>query len=293
MADTTTTSIARPAPYLEAAGQNLLDITTGLAGKPIDTSKFAPQIAGQNILSQAAQQQAASQAGLGSLQFDPTTGATTGIGQGTGIAGYQPYLNQAQQYSGPQAYQQFMSPYQNDLISTTLAQYDLQAQKGIAPLQAQSVQQGAFGGARQGIQQAEYQNQSDMNRALLQSQMLQQGYGQAQNQANIAFGQQQGLASLQPSLAQSQIQQLGAAGTSNLAYQQSILDAQRQAAQTAVYEPYQRAQFLQSSIGGLLSGYPQPGFGQATQQTPSVSPLSQALSSAATVYGLGSLFGGK
>jgi hypothetical protein len=132
-----------------------------------------------------------------------------------------------------------------------------------------------------------------MNRALLQSQMLQQGYGQAQNQANIAFGQQQGLASLQPSLAQSQIQQLGAAGTSNLAYQQSILDAQRQAAQTAVYEPYQRAQFLQSSIGGLLSGYPQPGFGQTTQQTPSVSPLSQALSSAATVYGLGSLFGGK
>lgn len=129
MADTTTTSIARPAPYLEAAGQNLLDITTGLAGKPINTSQFAPQIAGQNILSQAAQQQAASQAGLGSLQFDPTTGATTGIGQGTGIAGYQPYLNQAQQYSGPQAYQQFMSPYQNDLISTTLAQYDLQAQK--------------------------------------------------------------------------------------------------------------------------------------------------------------------
>ena len=51
MADTTTTSIARPAPYLEAAGQNLLDITTGLAGQPIDTSKFAPQIAGQNIFS--------------------------------------------------------------------------------------------------------------------------------------------------------------------------------------------------------------------------------------------------
>jgi hypothetical protein len=293
MADTTTTSIARPAPYLEAAGQNLLDITTGLAGKPIDTSLFAPQIAGQNVLSQAAQQQAASQAGLGSLQFNPTTGAIQGIGQGTGIAGYQPYLNQAQQYSGPQAYQQFMSPYQNDVINTTLAQYDVQAQKALQPLQASAVGAGAFGGARQGIQQAEYQSSSDMNRAQLQAQLLSQGYGQAQQQANTAFGQQQGLASLQPSLAQSQIQQLGAAGTSNLAYQQSVLDAQRQAAQTAVYEPYQRAQFLQSSIGGLLSGYPQPAFGQTTQQTPSVSPLSQALSSAATVYGLGSLFGGK
>ena len=201
MADTTTTSIARPAPYLEAAGQNLLDITTGLAGKPIDTSLFAPQIAGQNVLTQAAQQQAASQAGLGALSFDPTTGAIQGIGQGTGIAGYQPYLQQAQQYSGPQAYQQFMSPYQNDVINTTLANYDVQAQKGIAPLQAQAVQQGAFGGARQGIQQAEYQSQSDLNRALLQAQLLQQGFGQAQQAAGQAFSQQQGLASLQPSLA--------------------------------------------------------------------------------------------
>jgi hypothetical protein len=292
MADTTTTSIARPAPYLEAAGQNLLDITTGLAGKPIDTSQFAPQIAGQNILSQAAQQQAASQAGLGSLQFDPTTGATTGIGQGTGIAGYQPYLNQAQQYSGPQAYQQFMSPYQNDLISTTLAQYDLQAQKGIAPLQAQSVQQGAFGGARQGIQQAEYQSSSDLNRALLQAQLRNQGFGQAQGQANIAFGQQQGLASLQPSLAQSSIQQLGGIGTTNLAYQQAILDAQRQAAQTAAYEPYQRAQFLQNSIGALTSGYPQTS-SVTSPQPATTSPLATALSGAATIYGLGSLFGGR
>ena len=291
MADTTTTTIARPAPYLEAAGQNLLDITTGLAGKPIDTSLFAPQIAGQNVLTQAAQQQAATQAGLGALSFDPTTGAIQGIGQGTGIAGYQPYLQQAQAYSGPQAYQQFMSPYQQDVINTTLANYDIQAQKGIAPLQAQAVQQGAFGGARQGIQQAEYQTQSDLNRALLQTQLLNQGFGQAQQAANTAFSQQQGLASLQPSLAQSQIQQLGAAGTGNLAYQQSVLDAQRQAAQMAAFEPYQRAQFLQSSIGGLLSGYPQPAFGQTTQQAPSVSPLSQALSSAATVYGLGSLFG--
>jgi len=293
MAENINTTIARPAPYLEAAGQNLLDITTGLSGQPINTAAFAPQIAGQNVLTQAAQQQAASQAGLGALSFDPTTGSISGIGQGTGIAGYQPYLNQAQAYSGPGAYQQFMSPYQNDVINATLANYDVQAQKGLNPLAANAINAGAFGGARQGIEQASYQSQSDLNRALLQAQLLNQGYGQAQQAANTAFTQQQGLASLQPSLAQSQIQQLGAAGTSNLAYQQSILDAQRQAAQTAAYEPYQRAQFLQSSISGLLSGYPQPGFAQTTSQTPSISPLSQALSSAATVYGLGSLFGGK
>jgi len=292
MADTTTTSIARPAPYLEAAGQNLLDITTGLAGQPIDTSKFAPQIAGQNIFSQQAQQQAASQAGLGSLTFDPTTGAATGVGQGTGIAGYQPFLNQAQAYSGPQAYQQFMSPYQNDVINTTLQQFDIQAQKGLQPLQANAVAAGAFGGARQGIEQASYQSQSDLNRALLQAQLQNQGFGQAQQQANTAFTQQQGLASLQPSLAQSSIQQLGGIGTTNLSYQQAILDAQRQAAQTAAYEPYQRAQFLQNSIGALTSGYPQTS--SVTGPQPAVaSPLASALSGAATIYGLGNLFGGK
>jgi hypothetical protein len=99
------TTISRPAPYLEAAGQTILDLTTKLTGQPIDTTKFAPTIAGQNVLTQAAQQQAATQAGLGTLTFDPTTGAVTGAGAGTGVAGYQPYLQQAAAYSGPQAYQ--------------------------------------------------------------------------------------------------------------------------------------------------------------------------------------------
>jgi hypothetical protein len=291
MADNTTTTIARPAPYLEAAGQNLLDITTGLAGKPIDTSAFDQKIAPQNIFSQQAQQMAANQAGLGSITFDPTTGAATGIGQGTGIAGYQPYLDRANSYSGPNAYQQFMSPYQQDVINSALQNYDFQAQKNALGNSAQAIAAGAFGGGREGVERANYNAQSDMNRAGLNANLLQQGFTQANQLANQAFGQQQGLASLQPSLANSVIQQLGGIGTTNLAYQQAVLDAQRQNAQTAAYEPYQRAQFLQSSIGGLLSGYPQPGFAQTTTQQPTTSPLSTALSGAATIYGLGSLFG--
>jgi len=92
-------------------------------------------------------------------------------------------------------------------------------------------------------------------------------------------------------LAGQQIQQLGAAGTQNLAYQQAVLDAQRQAAQFAYQEPYTRLQTLGSGIGGLLSGYPQPGFQQTSTPQQQVSPLSQALSAAAGAYGLGSLFG--
>jgi Arc/MetJ-type ribon-helix-helix transcriptional regulator len=286
----TQTNISRPAPYLEAAGQTIMDLTTKLTGQPIDTSKFAPQIAGQNVLTQQAQQQAATQGGLGTLTFDPTTGAVTGAGAGTGIAGYQPFLDQAAAYSGPQAYQQFMSPYQQDVIDTTLSQYDIQAQKGMQPLAANQVNAGAFGQGRGQVQQAEYQSQSDMNRALLQAQLQQQGYGQAQSAAAQAQQQQAGLASLQPSLAQSGIQQLGAAGTSNLAYQQAIQDAQSQAAQTAAYEPYNRMQFLSATTGGLLSGQPQAYMSQASTNQPTASPLSSALSGAATIYGLGSLY---
>ena len=290
MADVTQTNINRPAPYLEAAGQTIMDLTTKLTGQPVDTSKFAPQIAGQNALTQQAQQQAATQGGLGTLTFDPTTGAVTGAGAGTGIAGYQPFLDQAAAYSGPQAYQQFMSPYQQDVIDTTLSQYDIQAQKGMQPLAANQVNAGAFGQGRGQVQQAEYQSQSDMNRALLQAQLQQQGYGQAQSAAAQAQQQQAGLASLQPSLAQSGIQQLGAAGTSNLAYQQAIQDAQSQAAQTAAYEPYNRMQFLSATTGGLLSGQPQAYMSQASTNQPTASPLSSALSGAATIYGLGSLY---
>ena len=287
------TTISRPAPYLEAAGQTLLDLTTKLTGQPVDTSKFAPSIAGQNVLTQAAQQQAATQAGLGSLSFDPTTGAVTGAGAGTGIAGYQPFLQQAAAYSGPQAYQSFMSPYQQDVIDTTLSQFDIQAQKGMQPLAASQVAAGAFGQGRGQVQAAEYQSQSDLNRALLQAQLQQQGFGQAQQAAALAQQQQAGLASLQPSLAQSQIQQLGAAGTSNLAYEQAIRDAQAQAGQLSAYEPYNRLQFLSATTGGLLAGQPQAYMTQQQGGAGTASPLSSALSGAATVYGLGSLFGGR
>ena len=291
-------TISKPAPYLEAAGQTYLDLLTAKTGQAptaAELTAMSPQIAGQNVLTQAAQQQAATQAGLGALTFDPTTGAVTGVGTGTGIAGYRPYLSQAQQYSGPGAYQQFMSPYQQDVISTTLAEYDRQRQIAQQAIPAAAIQAGAYGGGREGVQRAEFGAETLRNRAALQAQLLQQGYQAAQQAAGTAFSQQQALAALQPTLAQTGITQLGAAGTSNLAYQQAVLDAQRQAAQFAYQEPYQRLSVLGSGITGLLAGQPQAPYSQ--QVTPlggaaqQASPLSQALSSAATVYGLGSLFG--
>ena len=290
MAETTT--IARPAPYLEAAGEKFVDLAAQLAAKPVDTAAFAPTIAGQNVLTQAAQQQAATQAGLGALQFDPTTGAVSGVGTGTGIAGYQPFLQQAAAYSGPQAYQEFMSPYQQEVIDTSLAEFDRQRQIAQQQIAQSAIGAGAFGGGREGVQQAEFGAQSLQDRALLQAQLQQQGFAQAQAAAAQAQAQQAGLASLQPSLAQTNIQQLGAAGTGNLAYQQAILDAAAQAAQTSAYEPRERLGFLGSAIGGMLAGQPQAYSTQTTAPAAgTVGPLSQALSSAVGIYGLGSLFG--
>ena len=250
------TTYNKQAPFMEGAQENYIDLLTQLVGQAPGSNiydadgnvtgtvptldQLGPNIANQNILTKEAQQLAANQAGLGQLTFDPTTGAVTGAGAGTGVAGYQPYLDQATAYSGPNAYKQFMSPYQQDVIDTTLAEYDIQAAKGAQGTAADAIAAGAFGGGREGVRRAEYGAASDRNRAATQAKLLQEGFGTAQNLAAQAFNQQRNLASLQPSLAASNIQNLGGAGTSNLAYQQALLDAEQQRNQLAYKEPFDR-----------------------------------------------------
>ena len=84
----------------------------------VDPSKFQQQVAGLSPLQQQAAQQAATQAGLGALTFDPS-GAVSSVGQGTGIAGFQPFLSAAAGLAGPQAFHPFMSPFHQQVIDTT------------------------------------------------------------------------------------------------------------------------------------------------------------------------------
>ena len=136
-----------------------------------------------------------------------------------------------------------------------------------------------------------YHQASDRNRAALQAQLLQQGFGQAQTLAQQAFDQQRGLASLQPSLAATTTQQLGTAGTGALAYSQALRDAAQQQAQLAYQEPYTRLGILGSGIASQAGGVPTTTQTQAP--APAVaSPLSQALQVGLTAYGLGNIFGG-
>jgi hypothetical protein len=76
---------------------------------------------------------------------------------------------QLELHSGPDAYKAYMSPYQQDVIGTTLSEYDIQAQKGAQGVPAAAIAAGAFGGGREGVQRAEYGAASDRNRAALQA----------------------------------------------------------------------------------------------------------------------------
>ena len=277
-----------PSPYIEGAltalSERLLPLLSTSAA--IQTSTYAPQVAGISQFTQAAQQQAARQAGLGSLSFDPKTGAVTTVGAGTGIAGYEPFLQQAQQYSGPQAYQQFMSPYQQQVIDTTLTEFDRQRQQMLNQQQAQAVAGGGFGGAREGVQRAEFGAQSLQDRAALQAQLLQQGFGQAQQAAQTAFTQQQGLASLQPQLVSGQIGALSALGQQQQQQQQAALDAQAAAAKEAAFEPYTRYGLVGQQLTGLAGGFP----GQVQTYNP-VQPASTMQTLFGTLAGVGGLAG--
>ena len=293
------TQTTRRAPFIEAAQENYVDLLTQQVGRAPGSvgvptlGELGPQIAGQNVLTQQAQQQAATQGGLGQLTFG-TEGQVTGVGAGTGVSGYEPYLTQAGQYSGPNAYQQFMSPYQQDIIDTTLTDFDYQTAQGVPQLSANAINAGAFGGGRDAVAQAQYASDAARQRANLQATMLGQGFTQANMLANQGFDQQRNLASLQPSLAASGVQQLGAAGTGNLAYQQALLDAQQQQNQLAYNEPLSRIQAFGSGIASQASGSPLTTTNQSMgggAQT--AGPLSQALSAGLNAYGLGSIFGGR
>ena len=260
----TITQVTRPPEFIEAAAKPYLTELQQAVGdfKGQDLSQIMGQqfVAGQDPLQLQAQQLAQQ-----------------------GIGGYQPYLQAAQASAGPNAYQQFMSPYQQDVIDTTLQQYDVQAQKGLPQLAANAIGAGAFGGGREGVQRAEYQQASDRNRAGLQAQLLQQGFGQAQQSAQQNFANQLNLGGQQQAFLGQDIGALQTFGGINQAQNQAQLSAQQQLLQAQSQQPIQAAQTLGSGIMGLISGY--PGQSQQTVQ-PTPGALQTGLSAASTLAGI-------
>jgi len=253
-----------PAPFIEAAAKPYLQELTSAVGdyKQADLSKiFGPQfIAGQDQLTKDAQ--ALAQQGIGA---------------------YKPFLTSAAASTGPTAYQQFMSPYQQDVIDTTLAEFDVQAAKGIPGIAAQAVSKGVLGGGREGVMRAEYGAASDRNRAALQAQLLGQGFAQAQQAAQQNMQNQLQLGTAQQGFMGQDVGALSTLGAANQAQAQSILSAQQQLAQQQLNQPLTAAQTLGQGITSLIAGYP----GQTTQQiSPSPSFAQTALGTGATLAGI-------
>ena len=229
--------------------------------------------------------------GIMGRQFVAGPGALTTQAEGlaSGLGGFQPFLTQAQALTGPTAYQSYMSPFQQDVIDTTLAEFDRQAAAGLPALSAQAISAGAFGGGREGVQRAEYQAASDRNRAALQAQLLQQGFGQAQQAAAQDFTRNVQLAQQTPALLGQQIASLTTLGGQQQARDQATLAAQQQLAQRQAFQPLEAAQTLGQGIVPLISGY--PGAERSTVM-PSPSPLQTGLSAGATLAGIYRLFKG-
>ena len=252
-----------PPKYVEDLQTDYGKQLTAATAAPLNTSLFAPKVAGQD-----------------QAQADAYTMATT---QGQGIGAFQPYITQAGAYSGPTGYQPFMSPYQQDVIDATLAEYDTQAAQGLQGIADRATMAGNLGGGREGVMAAQYQNKSDMNRALLQSGLLQQGFTQANQLANQAFGQQQALAQQVPQLYGADIGTLRSAGADQQAQAQAQLDATRETERLQAYEPYERLGYLGSGIAQIATGAP----GQyQSMVTPNPTPLQNALGIAGVAGGL-------
>ena len=345
-------------PSIEAALSLFTPQLMGMLSGNIQTDTFAPRVAAQNQL-----QQAAIVSGLRGQGFDynPATGAVTG----TGIGAYQPFLDAAgtaagqiqgagagaigqaqsaldqqqalaqslsasgaaspfmqrastaadaaqlaavagqgagaadfqaaRDLTGPGAYEQFMSPYQQEVIDATRAEFENEMARQQAQLGASAGS--AFGGGRFGVAQGELgaqgarglastlaslrqQGFAGAQAAAAQAQQQRMGLGQAamgqaaQNQQLLqqAAQQQAGLGSQAAALATGDMQALGQVAQSQGALAQSQMSPFQQALQANMQVAQAIPQFgaqqfgILSSFGDQQQKYQQAGLDAISQR---------------------------
>jgi len=251
-------------------------------------AELAPQVAAQDPLQAAAYAQAVDPTkGLGS--FQPfLTDATTAAGAATGLTG-------TGAGTGAGSISSYMSPYQQQVIDTTMQDFDQQAQIRANQQAAATLGvPGAFGGGREGVQRAQYQAASDQNRAQTLANLRQSGFQNAAARRQQDLANQMGIANLQGGLGaraqdfnRAQISGLGTLGAAQQSQNQAVLDAQRQAAQMAIQEPRQALDRFGQGIAGITPG----AGGVRLTDSPAAaqsSPLMQALGiglAGADIYG--------
>ena len=296
--DTRQTTIQRPAPFIEAAGTAFTGRLTPLLdpSKKTDIASLYKDPSQQNILAQQGLQQQATQAGLGTLSFG-ADGTVTNVAPGTGVAGFQPFLNEAQRLAGvdpatgqvtatgmESALQPFMSPFQQQVMDATTAAFENRRAQDRLAMADQAVTAGAFGGARQGVQEGVYDAQTNIGLAELQANLASQNFAQAQAGRQAAMANQQGLMSAVPGIQSGIASGLMQAGSGQQALQQSILDQQMAQARETAFEEQQRLGFFGSQFAPFTGG-----FGAASQFTTNTQPPPSTLN---TILGVGGMAAG-
>ncbi len=305
----TTTTRNLPAQFVEDLGKDLATQITAQSGVPVVTTGIAGLGKAPTKQSFETQAQFDARKGLfdaqrqAALRFEQRQQALSGLAPRVakqdalqtraqalatqGIGSFQPALREAQAASAaaisPQIAQQFMSPYQQQVIDASLAEFDRNQAVQEQRIRDSAVASGAFGGGREGVALGEFQTGSARERAALQAGLLQQGFGQAQALAAQRFNQQQGLAQLLPSLQRQDVSTLGSLGALNQAQRQAEFDAQREATRMATFLPQEQLDRFAGQVTGIMGGYPAQF--QTTNQ-PNPTPLQSALGAAATGIGI-------
>ena len=217
--DVRETVVQRPAPFIESAGAGFLFDLEDQLSTAIDTSKFAPQVAAQNILQQQAAQQAATAAGLGQLEFGGPAGTISAAPAGTGVASFEPFVVESLRLSGidpttgqtsaagvSAAIDPFMSPFQQQVIDTTRAQFERDRAIQRQAIADAAITSRAFGSGREGVQRGVFDAETALGLAGLEANLRQQGFLQADAARQAAIANQQALATQVPTLEQQSIQ---------------------------------------------------------------------------------------
>ena len=247
MAVTETRSLVNPT--LEGSLTAFLKKLDPLGGQAINTASYAPQVAARNALQTAPETAAA---GLGSL-----------VGTGAGPASQEGSIAS------------YMSPYQQQVMDASLAEFDRNAAIQQPGLRDQAISRGAYGGGREGVMQAEAMRGNQMNRASLQAQLLNQGFNQAQAARSQDLTAQQGLGQYQQAL-----------GTAQQGFDQAQLDATQIANREAEFEDFTRLGLVGQQLAQIQPGaFASQTVGYAPPAAPS-SPMTNFLTGAAGGAGI-------
>ena len=238
-------------PTLEGSLTAFLKKLDPLGGQAINTATYAPQVAARNTLQTGAETAAA---GLGALTG---TGAPLPAGVEAG------------------SIEAYMSPYQQQVIDASLAEFDRNAAIQQQGLRDSAISRGAYGGGREGVMQNEAMRGNQMNRAALQAQLLNQGFMDARQARGADLAAQQGLGQYQQALGQAQ-----------QGFEQAKLDATQIANREAEFEDFTRLGLVGQQLAQIQPGaFASQTVGYAPPAAPA-SPMTNFLTGAAGGAGI-------